>query len=93
MTSLSPETVIARRGEPLTATVDDDLVMFDAERGEYFGLDRVGRRIWELLETPRSVGELCTALMTEFDVTPEACRADVGTFVDRLHEAELVELR
>ena len=91
--SLPPETVIARRGEPLTAAVDDDLVMFDAERGEYFGLDRIGRRIWELLETPRSVDELCTALTAEFEVTDETCRAEVGTFVERLHDAELVELR
>ena len=91
--SLPPETVIARRDGPLTAAVDDDLVMFDAERGEYFGLDRVGRRIWELLETPRSVGELCTTLMAEFEVTAETCRADVGTFIERLHDAELVELR
>jgi hypothetical protein len=91
--TLTDETVIARRGEPLTATVDEDLVMFDAERGEYFGLDRVGRRIWELLETPRSMGELCGALEAEFDVTPEACRADVGAFIENARDAALVELR
>jgi hypothetical protein len=90
---MTDETVIARCGEPLTAAVDDDLIMFDAKRGEYFGLDRVGKRIWELLETPRSMRELCAALEAEFDVTSEACRADVGAFIEHARDAELVEVR
>src|SRR5438132_10698078 len=91
--SLTVETVIARCGGPLTAAVDDDLVMLDPERSMYFGLDRVGNRIWELLERPRSVGDLCSALEEEFDVTPETCRADVLVFVEQLSDAELVEIR
>ena len=91
--NLGLESVIARRGEPFTAAVDGDLVMLDPDRGLYFGLDRVGHRIWELLETPQPVGDLCAALEREFDVSPDMCRSDVLAFVERLSDAELVEVR
>jgi hypothetical protein len=90
---LSPETVIARRPEPLTARVDDELVMLDPRESRYYGLDRIGHRIWELLERPRSVSELCAALEDEFSVSPETCRADVLPFLEQLEEAELLDVR
>jgi hypothetical protein len=90
--SLTLETVIARRGELLTAAVDGDLVMLDPKSSVYFGLDPVGNRIWELLERPRSVDELCHALEGEFDVTAETCQADVLGFLEQLSDAELLEI-
>ena len=93
MPSISAETVVARRAEPLTAAVDDDLVMLDPRRSTYYGLDRVGRRVWDLLDRPRSVDELCAALQDEFSVDAERCRADVLAFLEQLSEAELLEIR
>ena len=60
---------IRRRSEPLTASVDGETVMLDAERGSYFALGPVGSRIWELLEEPRTFDELCDALQDEYAVT------------------------
>ncbi len=90
---LTPETVVVRSGEPLTAPVDEDLVMLDPRRSVYYGLDPIGRRIWQLLEEPRSVSDVCTALDEEFEVDPETCRADVLAFLEELSDAELVEIR
>jgi hypothetical protein len=48
---------------------DDDIVLVDLHRGEYFALDAVGARMWELLvagETPASVA---AALAGEYDAT------------------------
>ena len=57
MPELTLEAVVVRRGEPLTAEVDEELVMLDPREGRYFGADRIGRRIWELLEQPRTVDD------------------------------------
>lgn len=92
MAKLSLDTVVARRAEPLTAAVDGELVMLDPRNSRYFGLDSVGHRIWELLERPQSVGALCAALEARFDVTAEACRADVLAFLEQLADAELVDI-
>jgi hypothetical protein len=92
MAELSLDSVAARRPDALSARVDDELVLLDPRTSLYFGLDRVGRRVWDLLEEPRSIGELCATLEQEFDVAPEDCHADVIGFVARMAEADLVEL-
>ena len=65
--------------------------MLDPKRSRYFGLDPIGRRIWELLERPRSVDAICGTLQEEFDVTAETCRADVLTLLGELQDAELLD--
>ena len=64
--------------------------MFSPDQGAYFGLDEIGSRVWELLEEPRSIDELCATLRGEYDVDPETCRGDVTALVERLREAKLV---
>lgn len=90
MAALGPSTVLVRNGDPLTAAVGDEVVMLDAAQGCYFGLDRGGTAIWELLATPRSVADLCDRLVERFDVAPEACRSEVLFFLHELREAGLV---
>jgi hypothetical protein len=93
VSALSLDAVVVRRAEPLSAVVDDELVMLDPRQSRYFGLDRVGRRVWDLIEEPISVGALCAVLQDEFDVAPDVCRADVLAFLERMDVAELVEVR
>jgi hypothetical protein len=93
MSELTLDTVVARGSQALSAPVDDEIVMLDMASSTYFGLDRTGRRIWELLDEPRSVADVCTVLEREFDVEPERCHADVLAFLAALEEAKLVEAR
>jgi hypothetical protein len=89
---VSLDSVVVRRPEPLTTPVDGELVILDLRRGHYLGIDPIGRRIWELLEQPRSVDALCAALEGQFEVSAETCRTDVLAFVAQLADAELVEI-
>ena len=90
--TVAPVTVVVRSAEPLTARVDDEVVMLDTRQGCYFGLDRTGAAIWDLLDTPRSVEDLCRALVERYDVPPETCRAEVVSFLTELADAGLVEV-
>jgi Coenzyme PQQ synthesis protein D (PqqD) len=81
---------LIRSAEPLTALVDDDTVMFSPEQGAYFGLDAIGTRVWQLLEEPRSLEDVCATLRGEFDVDEETCRRDVEDLIEQLREASLV---
>jgi hypothetical protein len=76
--------MVRRQGDWLAAKVGDELVMMSAEKGNYIGLSEVGARIWELIETPQEVDAVCGKLQDEFEVTPEACRADVDAFLVEL---------
>ena len=81
---------LVRSDEPLTALVDGETVMLSPSEGAYFALDSVGTRIWELLEQPRTIDELCETLCSEYDVELEPCRHDVAELVDQLREAKLL---
>ena len=92
MTELSIDSVVVRRAEPLTTPVDGELVILDMRRGHYLGLDPIGRRIWELLEHPRSVEALCATLEGQYAVSAQTCRADVLVLLEQLADAELIEI-
>ena len=91
MADLGFSTVVVRSGDPLTAVVDEELVMLDARTSAYFGLDGIGTRIWELLEEPRAVDDVCSVLVEEYEVDLERCRAEVINFIGELADAQLVE--
>ena len=85
------QTELRRGADILCAPVDaDNFVMMSVAHGLYYGLDAVGGRIWQLLDTPRTVGDICIALGEEFEVDDETCRADVLGFVADLVERGIV---
>jgi len=90
---LNQASVVVRRQEPLTTTVDGEIVMLSPDRGAYFSLGETGSRIWELLETPLSVDELCAGLVDEFAVDADTCHAETLAFLEELVRAGLVEVQ
>jgi hypothetical protein len=90
MATLITTSVLEPRTEPLSAVVDDDLVMLDPRSGTYLGFDGIGRRIWELLDGRRAIQEVCEVLVTEYDAEPATCQADVVAFLTDLVDADLV---
>lgn len=82
---------LVRSGAPLTAEVDGELVMLDPRTSNYFGLDGVGHRIWELLEEPTTVDAMVSKLVSEYEVEPDRCTSEVAALVDELVEVGLVE--
>ena len=84
--------MVRKHGDWLAAKVGDELVMMSAEKGNYLGLSEVGTRIWELVEVPRTIEDLCAQLVTEFDVTDNVCRAEVETFLRDLEKHGAIAL-
>ncbi|MFK7945345.1 MAG: PqqD family peptide modification chaperone, partial [Paracoccaceae bacterium] len=65
-------------------------MMMSISAGKYFALAETGQRIWELLEEPRSIKDIVGVLVAEYDVTEEACLAQVTRFAEDLCENGLV---
>ncbi|KQX20753.1 MULTISPECIES: PqqD family peptide modification chaperone [unclassified Sphingomonas] len=81
---------LARAADALGAPLEDKMLMLSVDQGSYFIFSQVTRRIWELLETPRSLSELVACLVGEYDVEPEVCRDEVRGVAGRLIEDGLV---
>ena len=63
---------------------DGELVIVDLNGGEYFGLDQVGARIWDLLVAGASVEEAVTRIAATHDAPVERIRGDVVEITEKL---------
>jgi len=81
---------IQRTGDMPAAYLGEILLIMSVEKGRYFSLNGVGTRIWELVETPTTQGALVQQLVTEFEVTPEVCAAQVAAFLAALRQRDLL---
>jgi hypothetical protein len=82
--TIEPGTVVVRTAGLLSAAVDDEIVILNPERDNYVGLDAIGRVVWDLIEQPHEVAELCRKLSRDFDTTPDQVAADVLPFLAEL---------
>ena len=85
-------TLVARNETLLFTDLDDTIVMMDVDEGRYYELDPIGAAIWTLLETARTVAELCEALAATYDVEPDVCRRDVLEFLSELEDMAIVRV-
>lgn len=90
MATLTPTSRVVRSDEFITSTVDNELVMMSLEKGTYYGLDAIGSQIWENIATPITIEALCQKLVAQFEVNPEECQTDVLTFLNELHQEDMV---
>ena len=85
-------TVVAGEKQ-LSSTVEEEIVILQLHEGAYYGLDPVGARVWSLIQQPRTVAEICDALVAEYDIGRERCEQDVVALVAELRDRALVEVR
>lgn len=74
----------------MSRLVDDETVLLDLESGMYFGLDGVGKRIWESVTDGKSLGDIAAIISAEYDVDEFQALADVIAFASDLVERGLL---
>jgi DNA-directed RNA polymerase delta subunit len=89
---IQSEQVISRNQEILFSNLDEEIVMLSMKKGEYYGLNSIASRIWELAETPLTFEKLITMLMKEYEVSREQCAANVSVFLERMKARGLIEI-
>lgn len=89
---MNRDTTIVRTNKALVSSIEDELVMFDVNAGQYYGLNNVATAVWNHLETKKTVDELAQALTSEFDISIEECRKELLEFLPELEEKGLIEV-
>ena len=69
-----------------------EAIVLNMKSGVYFEMDQVAALIWNLLEKPRTVGEIRDAIMKEYEVDSNTCDQDLKSFLDHLQSAGLIEI-
>jgi hypothetical protein len=79
------------RDETLQAVeMNGEFVMMGLDQGEYYAVKGVAAALWRHLAEPRDLETLCALVAEEFDVTTDACRADVAAFLAQLRDKRMV---
>src|SRR6266853_5189033 len=85
------KSVVSRRvsGETLIVPVRGKV----GDLASIYSFNEVGSLIWQLLEIPREVCELVSAVEREYDVDPQQAQQDVSKFLNDMLSVGLVEVR
>lgn len=89
---LSVSDRVIRNASCLSAEVGDETVLMSVESGSYGGLDDIGSDIWQRLEKPLFVAELCDALASDYDAPRSAIEKDVLFFLGALQQKQMIDI-
>lgn len=81
-----------RNPDLIAADMDGDVVMMSIDRGDYYGIGGVGARVWELLESPKTLDDIVQTICREFEVDQVRCHVDMARFLDELQAHGVVSL-
>lgn len=89
---LQEDMYLVQNMDIFSSEMDEEAVMMNLEKGEYYGINTVGSCIWKMLETPNTIITLCDQLRKQYAVPEQECRRDVTAFVTELLENNLVKI-
>ena len=90
---LNPSDILVAAPDQVSCDIGSQMAILNLKSGIYYGLDSVGSRVWEMVQKPRRLSEIETALLEEYDVQPEQLASDVRGLCKKLLKAELIEIR
>ncbi len=85
--------VYERTAELLEASVGDELVALEPLLGRCFGFNSLATRVWDLLKSPKSMGELIANLQTGYDGDEIECSVQVEELLRQMSDLRLVDRR
>ena len=93
MANISNVSIISRNENMLFSKLDDELVMMSIQNNEYYGLDNIGTRIWEIIEKPISFSDLMKIILDEYEVNENECKEDILEFLNLLMEKKAIVIK
>lgn len=87
---IGPESRLRRRDRVLTQRAAGQWILLDLDGGQYYALDDVSGRIWDLCDGSRDVAAVVGALCEDYEAPPETVEADVLSFLGEMVEERLV---
>ena len=76
----------------ISQEVSGETVLLDLNSENYFGLDEVGTRIWQLLKETGNLQTVFDTMLEEYDVDEKQLKKDLLDHVTQLVEAGLISL-
>jgi hypothetical protein len=89
---LDRSTRIVASSQQVSSALAGESVILNLLSGTYYGLNEVGSSIWQRIQRPITIVDLCDAVTSEFDVDSNTCEIEVLRLVAEMIDAQLVEI-
>lgn len=89
---LEMQAVIAHSKGLVATDIDGEVAIMAIDSGKYHSLNETGSRIWNALEQPLAVANLCESLASQYQVEEEQCRSDVLLYLQDMIDERLIEV-
>src|SRR5579862_4696775 len=91
--TISERSMVVAAKDQVSCDLAGEAAILNIKTGVYYGLDPVGARIWNLVQEPRAVADIQTAITNEYDVEPERCAKDLAGLLEKLLAEGLIEVK
>lgn len=85
--------VITLSPDVISQEVSGETVLLDLNSENYFGLDEVGTRIWQLIESSGNLQDIYDTLLAEYEVEADQLLEDMEQLLTDIEKAGLVTLQ
>lgn len=79
-----------RKEQVIAQKASNDFLLFNMNDGNYYSLNEVGCRIWELCDGTHSIDQIIDALAKEYDEAKEVLTGDVVEFLEKFRTDKLI---
>jgi len=91
--TITLESIIQRKEEELLSTnLGEEIVMMDTQSGNYIGMNKMGKIIWDRLDKPTLIKDLINYLTNRFDVSEEECTKECLVYLQQMLQQKLITL-
>jgi coenzyme PQQ synthesis protein D (PqqD) len=87
------EDIVSVAQDQVSSRVGNEVAILSLNKAVYYGLNPVGARIWELVQSPMQVKRIHQVLIEHYDVDSETAKEDLMEILDQLLAEGLVGLR
>jgi hypothetical protein len=89
---LSPEKHVAKSPQASWQIIENEIFIVTSKNSMLHTSNKVGVRIWELINGKRKIKEIARNISEEFDVDYETAEKDLLEFINKLSEKGMVVL-
>lgn len=89
---ISLDSTIVISPNAVFSDIEDEIVILDPLKGEYYGLNPVGALVWKLAQTPLKVSAARDAILESFEVGLEECERDLLELLEDMVGQGLIEV-
>jgi hypothetical protein len=76
----------------LSQQINNECVLLDMDSEQYFGLDDVGARMWQVLSEDGDTEKALATLLAEFDTDEKTLRQDLIKLITELGNEKLISI-